>query len=68
MSNLLRRDLYMLLFPQESAPQLFGRLWCLPDGSPTVFHESLGWDVPSKLRAYSLENIHYEPHRSEFKV
>ncbi|CAF3330528.1 unnamed protein product [Rotaria socialis] len=53
---------------KEPAPQLFGRLWCLPDGSPTVFHESLEWNVASKLRSYSYENLNYEPHRSEFKI
>ncbi|CAF3470743.1 unnamed protein product [Rotaria sp. Silwood1] len=53
---------------KEPAPQLFGRLWCLPDGSPTVFHESLAWNVASKLRSYSYENLNFEPHRSEFKI
>ncbi|CAF3906802.1 unnamed protein product [Rotaria sp. Silwood2] len=52
----------------KPAPQLFGRLWCLPDGSPTVFHESLEWNVASRLRSYSYENLYYEPHRSEFKI
>ena len=53
---------------QGRGPQLFGRLWCLPDGSPTVFHESLEWNVSSKLKGYSYENFNYEPLRNEFKV
>lgn len=49
-------------------PQLFGRLWCLSDGTPTVFHESLEWNTQSKLRGYSYENFNYEPQRNEFRV
>ncbi|CAF0929571.1 unnamed protein product, partial [Didymodactylos carnosus] len=53
---------------EESTPQLFGRLWCLPDGTPTVFNESLQWNAQSKLKSYSFENIYYEPYRREFKI
>lgn len=55
-------------FSQETAPQLFGRLWCLPDGSPTVFHESLEWTSQSRVKPYSYQNAHYAPHRSDLKV
>ena len=38
------------------------------DGRPKVFHQSLKWNVPSKIGAYSFENFHYRPHRSGSKV
>jgi hypothetical protein len=60
--------LIKIFYSKDPAPQIFGRLWCLPDGSPTVFHESLDWNVTSKLGGYSYENFNYEPHRNEFKV
>ncbi|CAF0862886.1 unnamed protein product [Rotaria sordida] len=53
---------------KDPAPQLFGRLWCLPDGSPTIFHEPLAWNAESKLGGYTYENLDYEPHHNEFKI
>lgn len=47
---------------------MFGRIWFLPDGSPQIFHESLNWNVESKLKAYSLENIHYKSRRNDIKT
>ncbi|CAF0885414.1 unnamed protein product [Rotaria sp. Silwood1] len=54
--------------PSSLSPQLFGRLWCLPDGKPKIFHEPLRWNVQSKIKSYSLENLHHKPHQSHFKV
>ncbi|CAF4052394.1 unnamed protein product [Rotaria sp. Silwood2] len=50
------------------SPQIFGRLWCLPDGSPKIFHEPLRWNVQSKIKSYSHENLHHKPQRSHFKI
>ena len=57
----------MKLF-QRLTPQMLGRVQRLPDGQPTVFHEKLEWKSPSKLRSYSLANLHYQPRQREIKV
>jgi hypothetical protein len=41
---------------------------CFPDGTGKIFHESLNWNVESKLKAYSLENFHYKTRRNDAKV
>ncbi len=37
----------------------------LPDGRPKIFHESLNWNAESKLKAYSVENLHYKSRRND---
>jgi hypothetical protein len=49
-------------------PQLFGRVWYQPDGRSRIFHETLEWNVQSRLKSYSYENLHYEPYRRNFTV
>ncbi len=39
---------------------MFGRVCRLPDGTPKIFHDSLDWNVQSKLKSYSLGNLHYK--------
>ncbi|CAF3601330.1 unnamed protein product [Rotaria sordida] len=54
--------------PPTLPPQLFGRLWCPPDGHPKIFHETLQWNVQSKIKSYSYENLHHKPHQNHFKI
>ena len=59
---------FMKFFFQRLKLKSFGRLCSLPDGSRKIFHQTLKWNRQSKIRSYSLENIHYKPPRSNFKV
>ena len=53
---------------QGTSSLIFGRLRSTPDGRPRIFHEKLQWNSQSKLKTYSLENLHYKSRQQKVDI
>lgn len=53
---------------KKPVKKTFGKLVRSPGGRPKIFNEVLHWNVQSKLKSYTNENIHYRPPPSQIKV
>lgn len=56
------------VYQAPSSSLISGRLQASTDGRTKIFHEKLRWNAPSKLRAYSLENLHYKSRQPTVQV